>query len=52
MIEMRRDLQALWSRSIATGEQLLNQLRTWCQQAEESGVSNLRDFSIRLRRYS
>ena len=52
MIEMRRDLQALWSRSNATGEQLLSQLRTWCQQAEESGVSNLRDFSIRLRRYS
>ena len=52
MIEMRRDLQALWGRSNATGEQLLNQLRTWCQQAEDSGVSNLRDFSIRLRRYS
>jgi stearoyl-CoA desaturase (delta-9 desaturase) len=52
MIEMRRDLQALWSRSNATGEQLLSQLRTWCQQAEESGVSSLRDFSIRLRRYS
>jgi stearoyl-CoA desaturase (delta-9 desaturase) len=52
MIEMRRDLQALWSRSNASGEQLLGQLRTWCQQAEESGVSNLRDFSIRLRRYS
>ena len=52
MIEMRRDLQARWGRSNATGEQLLNQLRTWCQQAEDSGVSNLRDFSIRLRRYS
>jgi stearoyl-CoA desaturase (delta-9 desaturase) len=52
MIEMRRDLQALWSRSNATGEQLLGQLRAWCQQAEESGVSTLRDFSIRLRRYS
>jgi stearoyl-CoA desaturase (delta-9 desaturase) len=52
MIEMRRDLQALWSRSNATGEQLLGPLRAWCQQAEESGVSNLRDFSIRLRRYS
>jgi stearoyl-CoA desaturase (delta-9 desaturase) len=52
MIEMRRDLQALWSRSNATGEQLLSQLRAWCQQAEESGVSTLRDFSIRLRRYS
>jgi stearoyl-CoA desaturase (delta-9 desaturase) len=52
MIEMRRDLQALWGRSNATGEQLLGQLRAWCQQAEESGVSTLRDFSIRLRRYS
>jgi stearoyl-CoA desaturase (delta-9 desaturase) len=49
---MRRDLQALWGRSNATGEQLLGQLRAWCQQAEESGVSTLRDFSIRLRRYS
>jgi stearoyl-CoA desaturase (delta-9 desaturase) len=52
MIEMRRDLQAIWGRSSATKEQLLSQLHTWCQHAEESGLSSLREFSLRLRRYA
>ena len=52
MVEMRRDLQAIWSRSNATGDQLLAQLHVWCQRAEESGLSSLRDFSLRLRRYA
>uniref|UniRef100_UPI004048E82A DesA family fatty acid desaturase n=1 Tax=Polynucleobacter sp. TaxID=2029855 RepID=UPI004048E82A len=52
MIEMRRDLQAIWGRSNATGDQLLLQLRSWCQRAEDSGLSSLRDFSLRLRRYA
>ena len=52
MIEMRRDLQAIWSRSSATKEQLLSQLHTWCQHAEESGLTSLREFSLRLRRYA
>ena len=52
MIEMRRDLQAIWSRSNATGEQLVSQLHSWCQRAEDSGLSSLRDFSLRLRRYA
>ena len=52
MIEMRRDLQAIWSRSNATKEQLLSQLHTWCQHAEESGLTSLREFSLRLRRYA
>ncbi|WP_114636399.1 acyl-CoA desaturase [Polynucleobacter necessarius] len=51
MIEMRRELQAIWSRSSATREQLLAQLHAWCQRAEESGLSSLREFSLRLRRY-
>lgn len=52
MIEMRRELQAIWSRSSATKEQLLSQLHTWCQRAEESGLTSLREFSLRLRRYA
>jgi len=52
MIEMRRDLQAIWGRSSSTKEQLLSQLHTWCQRAEESGLSSLREFSLRLRRYA
>ena len=52
MIEMRRDLQAIWGRSSATKEQLLSQLHAWCQHAEESGLTSLREFSLRLRRYA
>jgi stearoyl-CoA desaturase (delta-9 desaturase) len=52
MIEMRRDLQAIWGRSNATREQLVAQLHAWCQRAEESGLTSLRDFSLRLRRYA
>ena len=52
MIEMRRELQAIWGRSSATREQLLSQLHAWCQRAEDSGLKSLRDFSLRLRRYA
>ncbi|BDT75884.1 acyl-CoA desaturase [Polynucleobacter sp. KF022] len=52
MIEMRRELQAIWSRSSSTKEQLLSQLHAWCQHAEESGLTSLREFSLRLRRYA
>ena len=52
MIEMRRDLQAIWGRSSATREQLVAQLHAWCQHAEDSGLTSLREFSLRLRRYA
>jgi stearoyl-CoA desaturase (delta-9 desaturase) len=52
MIEMRRDLQAIWGRSSATREQLVLQLHAWCQRAEDSGLTSLREFSLRLRRYA
>ena len=52
MIEMRRDLQAIWGRSNASREQLVAQLHAWCQRAEDSGLTSLREFSLRLRRYA
>lgn len=52
MIEMRRELHAIWGRSNATREQLLGQLRSWCNRAEETGPHSLKEFSLRLRRYS
>ena len=52
MIEMRRDLQAIWGRSNSTREQLVMQLHAWCQRAEDSGLTSLREFSLRLRRYA
>ena len=49
---MRQELAAIWSRSTATREQLLEQLQTWCRRAEASGIQSLQDFSVRLRRYA
>jgi stearoyl-CoA desaturase (delta-9 desaturase) len=49
---MRQDLAAIWSRSTATREQLLEQLQAWCKRAEDSGIESLKDFSVRLRSYA
>ena len=50
LFAMRADLEALWSRSNASREQLTEQLRLWIQRAEQSGIEQLREFSLRLRR--
>lgn len=52
MVEMRRELASLWERSHVTKEQLTAQLQAWCQRAESSGMTGLKDFSLRLRRYT
>ena len=49
---MRQELVALWERSNATREQLLNELQDWCQRAEASGIRQLEEFSLRLRCYA
>ncbi|HWU85522.1 MAG TPA: fatty acid desaturase [Rhodocyclaceae bacterium] len=51
LVEMRRELEAIWARSSATHEQLLKQLQDWIHNAEQSGVRQLQEFSIRLRSY-
>jgi stearoyl-CoA desaturase (delta-9 desaturase) len=48
---MRQDLGALWSRSNATTEQLVQQLNDWCDRAERSGIDALVIFSRRLRTF-
>ena len=52
MYAMRRELAAIWGRSSATREQLVNQLQEWCRRAEASGIQALADFSQQLRRYA
>jgi stearoyl-CoA desaturase (Delta-9 desaturase) len=42
---MRADLSQLWSRSTASADQLLEELREWCRRAEASGIDPLRNFS-------
>lgn len=49
---MRADLVALWARSAASHEQLLKQLQEWIHRAEQSGIAQLQEFSLRLRRYA
>lgn len=52
MHDMRVELAALWNRSHASREQLLQQLQDWCARAEASGIKALREFSLRLRSYA
>ena len=49
---MRGELEALWARSSASQEQLLEQLRDWIRRAEQSGIAQLQEFSLRLRCYA
>jgi stearoyl-CoA desaturase (delta-9 desaturase) len=52
LYEMRQELVAVWGRSTASKEQLVQQLQAWCQRAEASGIEALREFSLRLRCYA
>ncbi len=52
VMAMREELAAIWARSNATREQLLCQLHDWIARAEQSGIRQLQDFSLRLRRYA
>ncbi|MHB1374246.1 MAG: DesA family fatty acid desaturase [Thauera sp.] len=49
---MREELVAIWARSNASREQLLAQLQDWVARAEQSGIRQLEEFSLRLRRYA
>ena len=49
---MRDELAAVWQRSNASKEQLLQQLEDWCRRAEASGIVALQEFSRRLRSYA
>ena len=49
---MRQDRAAIWGRSTASREQLLEQVQAWCKRAEESGIQSLQQFSVRLRSYA
>jgi stearoyl-CoA desaturase (delta-9 desaturase) len=49
LIEMRRELTQIWTRSSATGDQLLEQLHLWCAKAEKSNNQFLQLFSQKLK---
>ena len=52
VLSMREELAAIWARSNASREQLLAQLQDWIARAEQSGIRQLQEFSLRLRQYA
>ena len=52
LVTMRAELEALWERSSASHEQLVRQLQDWIARAEASGIRQLEEFSLSLRRYA
>ena len=49
LLTMREELRQLWTRTNVSAEQLVRDLQAWCQKAEESGIAELRSFSMSLR---
>jgi len=49
---MRQELARLWERSTLSTEQLVHQLKDWCERAEKSEVQPLVEISRRLRSYA
>jgi stearoyl-CoA desaturase (delta-9 desaturase) len=51
LYRMRDELAAVWNRTNASREQLIDELRDWCRRAESSGIKPLQELSFRMRSY-
>jgi len=51
-LTMREELARIWERSTLNTEQLVGQLKDWCERAEKTGIEPLVAFSRRLRCYA
>jgi stearoyl-CoA desaturase (delta-9 desaturase) len=51
-LTMRQELARIWERSTLNTEQLVSQLKDWCERAEKTGIEPLVAFSRRLRCYA
>jgi len=49
LVAMREELRQLWTRTNVSAEQAVVDLQAWCRKAEESGISALQEFSLKLR---
>jgi fatty-acid desaturase len=50
--EARLQLQQVWRRRSESMDAMLEALRLWCQEAEQSGIHALRDFADELKSYT
>ena len=49
LVAMREELRQLWTRTNVSAEQLVADLQAWCRKAEDSGITALQQFSLKLR---
>ena len=49
MVIMREELRQMWLTTSASREQLIAELQGWCNRAEQSGITALNEFSMKLR---
>ena len=49
LVAMREELRSLWTRTNVSADQLVADLQAWCKKAEESGITALQEFSLKLR---
>ncbi len=49
LVAMREELRQFWTRTNVAPSQLVADLQAWCRKAEESGITALQEFSLRLR---
>jgi len=49
--ELRERLTQIWEQANVSNDQLVEQLKQWCADAEASGIKSLEEFSARLRGY-
>src|SRR5690606_2817578 len=50
--EFKQRLQGVWAKRGGNAEELLRELKTWCRDAEATGIQALNDFVAELRSYS
>ncbi len=50
--QFRERLQAVWTTTYSSQEQLVKALQDWCRQAEQSGINSLQEFARRLQGYT
>jgi len=49
MVTMREELRQMWLNTSQSREQLAADLQAWCRRAEDSGIAQLQQFSMKLR---
>lgn len=49
LVAMREELRLLWTKTNVSMDQLVVDLQAWCKKAEESGISALQEFALKLR---